>query len=164
MSKHYIVLDSGKTYIVTLEPAGTTVDGNDLAVNLHELQPGVLSVLLTQPDGTTRSFRALAEEDAVIINGTRIPYTLADPRSLRAASALTGGGTGPRPLKAPMPGRIVRVLVALGDIVTAGQGCIVIEAMKMQNELKAPREGIVTKLTATPGDTVTPGTTLLIIE
>jgi biotin carboxyl carrier protein len=163
MSKHYVRLDN-KTHAVTLEHGQITVDGATIAVDLREVQPGVLSILQTLPGGTTRSFRALAEDGAVTVNGTRIPYTLSDPRSLRAASASAGGETGPRPLKAPMPGRIIRVLVAVGETVTAGQGCVVIEAMKMQNELKAPRAGVVSKLSATPGDTVTPGTTLLVIE
>jgi biotin carboxyl carrier protein len=168
MTKQHIRLDTGdtgKTYTAEIDHQGrVTLDGDEVPVNLHELQPGVLSLLLTLPDGTTRSFRAMADQDAVIVNGTRIPYTVSDPRSLRAASALAGGDTGPRPLKAPMPGRIVRVLVAVGDTVAAGQGCVVIEAMKMQNELKAPRAGTVTRLTAVPGDTVPPGTTLLVIE
>jgi biotin carboxyl carrier protein len=165
MSTHHISFDPAKTYKVVIEQQGRVVlDGDEVPVDIREIQPGVLSLVLTLADGTTRSFQAIADTDAVIVDGMRIPYTVWDPRSLRAASALAVGDSGPRPLKAPMPGRIVRVLVAVGDTVTAGQGCIVIEAMKMQNELKALRAGVVTKLSAVAGDTVTPGTTLLIVE
>ena len=165
MSTHHISFSPAKAYKVAIEQQGRVVlDGDEVPVDLREIQPGVLSLLLRLGDGTTRSFQAIADKDAVIVDGTRIPYTVSDPRSLRAASALAVGDSGPRALKAPMPGRIVRVLVAVGDSVAAGQGCVVIEAMKMQNELKAPRAGIVTKLSAAAGDTVTPGTTLLIVE
>ena len=157
----------GRLHKVTLLADGTAeVDGNSIPADIRTLAPGILSILLTLPDGTTRSFRCIADDrddPAVLIDGQRIPYTIADPRSLRAVSA-SATHSGPRPLKAPMPGRIVRVLVAAGEPVEAGQGCVVIEAMKMQNELKAPKAGTVARLTATIGETVAAGATLLIVE
>ncbi len=157
-----------KTYKVELSPEGPPlVDGQPIPVNIRELQPGVLSVLHTTPQGITQSFRCLAdpsaEDPAVLINGQRIPYTVTDPRSLRATTAKTSA-TGPKPLKSPMPGRIVRVLVAQGEEVAQGQGCVVIEAMKMQNELKSPKAGKVSKLAAVVGETVPANAVLLIIE
>ena len=161
-----------KTYKVELPSNGDQegpprVDGQPIPVDLRELQPGLLSLLLTTPEGRIQSFHCLADpsvdDPAILINGHRIPYTVTDPRSLRATSA-TASATGPRPLKSPMPGRIIRVLVAQGDEVEQGQGCVVIEAMKMQNELKAPRAGKVSKLTATVGETVPANAVLLIIE
>lgn len=144
-----------------------TVDGVAMQVESRWLQEGVLSLILTAADGTTRSFRCVAdsrgEEDAVLVNGRRVPYAVSDPRSLRGATA-SQGETGPKPLKAPMPGRIVRVLVAAGESVELGQGCVVIEAMKMQNELKAPRAGVVGKLAAIVGETVASGAVLLVVE
>lgn len=167
---------SGKLHKVVLPAAGdsastyATVDGKPIPVDIHMLQPGVLSLLLTQPNGTVLSFRCIADEavsadadPAVLIAGQRFSYAVSDPRSLRASSA-TVGDTGPRALKSPMPGRIVRVLVAAGETVVAGQGCIVIEAMKMQNELKAPKAGRIAKLTAAAGETVLAGATLLVVE
>jgi biotin carboxyl carrier protein len=157
----------GRLLKVTLLADGTAeVDGNFIPADVRTLSPGVLSILLTLPDGTTRSFRCIADagdDAAILIDGERVPYSIADPRSLRAVSA-SATQSGPRPLKAPMPGRIVRVLVAAGETVEAGQGCVVIEAMKMQNELKAPKAGIIARLSATVGETVTAGATLLIIE
>jgi len=152
--------------VVLLANGAVQIDGRPIPADICALGPGVISILLTQPDGTTRSFRCIADagdDPAVLIDGHRIPYRVADPRSLRTVSS-SAGDSGPRPLKAPMPGRIVRVLVALGDVVVAGQGCVVIEAMKMQNELKAAKSGTIARLTATVGETVPTGTTLLIIE
>jgi biotin carboxyl carrier protein len=148
--------------------ASVTVDGQAFAVDARELAPGMLSLLLTLPDGTTRSYRCVAEntagESAVVIESQRFAYSVADPRSLQAVAGGTSGGAGPRPLKSPMPGRILRVLVAVGDVVEAGQGCLVIEAMKMQNELKAPKAGRIAGLAVKVGETVVAGTVLLVVE
>ena len=158
---------AGRLHKVVLLADGTAeVDGKPIPADIRTLSAGVASILLTHPDGTIRSFRCIADpgdDPAVLIDGQRIPYTVADPRSLRAVSA-SATATGPRPLKAPMPGRIIRVLVASGETVVAGQGCVVIEAMKMQNELKAPKAGTIARLSATVGETVAAGATLLIIE
>lgn len=66
-------------------------------------------------------------------------------------------------IKAPMPGRVVRVLVAVGDRVTARQGVVVVEAMKMENELRTPRDGTVTEIAVVPGAAVEAGAVLLVI-
>jgi biotin carboxyl carrier protein len=163
----HVTID-GRTHKIVLAEDGTAqVDGQPIPVDIRPLADGVLSILLTLPDGRTRSFRCIADpstdDPAVLIEGLRIPYAVTDPRSLRATSnALTA--SGPRPLKAPMPGRIVRVLISAGDRVEQGQGCVVIEAMKMQNELKAPKAGVVARLSAAVGETVPAGATLLVIE
>ena len=158
----------GKKYKVELSGDGeATVDGAHLQVDLRELEPGVLSLLHTTQGGRTESFRCIAEPDAdgegVNVNGERVAYAIFDPRSLRGTTA-AASASGPRPLKAPMSGRIVRVLVEAGQRVEAGQGCVVIEAMKMQNELKAPKAGVVARLSAAVGETVAAGAVLLVIE
>ena len=88
---------------------------------------------------------------------------LRDPRSLRSRNKTGGDEKGPRKLLAPMPGRIVRLLVAENSEVEAGQGIVVVEAMKMQNEIKSPKKGIVKKISATPGAAVNPGDVLAIV-
>ena len=86
-----------------------------------------------------------------------------DPR--RSGRKSTGRRTdGPLQVTASMPGKIVRLLVAAGDQVAAGQGLIVVEAMKMQNEMKAARPGKVTSIPVREGDTVTAGAVLAVIE
>jgi biotin carboxyl carrier protein len=139
------------------------VNGAGYAVDLQELEAGVLSLLWTDDAGRTRSFRCVADEGVVIVDGERVEVAIYDPRSLRTGGA-GAAASGPKALKAPMPGRVVRVLVADGEAVEAGQGCVVIEAMKMQNELKAPKTGVVRKLAAEAGGTVAACAVLLVVE
>ena len=89
---------------------------------------------------------------------------LTDPKHLRGAGAGGGEQGGRAQLKAPMPGKIVRVLVEAGQAVESGQGLVVVEAMKMQNELKSPKSGTVAELRAEPGATVNAGDVLVVVE
>jgi biotin carboxyl carrier protein len=139
------------------------VDGVSSRVDVQELEQGMLSLLWTDEGGRTRSYRCRADDGAVVVEGERIEFGIYDPRSLRGSGAATAA-SGPRALKAPMPGRVVRVLVAEGEAVELGQGCVVIEAMKMQNELKAPKAGVVRRLAAGVGETVAAGAVLLVVE
>lgn len=82
-------------------------------------------------------------------------------RVIRDMTAKSAGASGPAPLKAPMPGLIVRVNVAPGDSVHAGQGLVVMEAMKMENELRATAAGTVKAVPATPGAAVEKGALLV---
>ena len=142
------------------------VDGRPLKVDTRMLAPGLLSLLSLDPP--ERQFRCILdsspEGDAAIVNGHRIPFTVADPRSLRSRRGAGAGSDGPRAVKAPMPGRVVRVLVAVGDEVAAQQGLVVIEAMKMQNELKSPKAGRVARVGAQVGETVQSGDVLVVVE
>jgi pyruvate carboxylase subunit B len=85
-------------------------------------------------------------------------------RAIRDLSAATAGPTGPAPLVAPMPGLIVRIAVAEGDVVRAGQGLIVMEAMKMENELRAAGNGTVKRIVVTPGTAVEKGALLIELD
>jgi biotin carboxyl carrier protein len=114
-----------------------------------ETEPGVYSILI---DG--RSFEVRASETDVEIE---------DPRELRKAGA-AAGLEGRQTVSAPMPGKVIRVLVAEGDVVGHGQGLVVIEAMKMQNEMKSPKPGTVISLTATEGSAVSAGQILVVVE
>jgi biotin carboxyl carrier protein len=89
---------------------------------------------------------------------------LRDPRSLRSRQKTARDELGPRKILAPMPGRVVRLLVAENSPVNAGQGIIVVEAMKMQNEIRSPKKGVVKKIPATPGAAVNNGDILAIVE
>jgi biotin carboxyl carrier protein len=101
------------------------------------------------------------------IDGYRFEVEALDERA-RAIRAMAGTATGAAAalpvLKAPMPGLIVRVHVALGDVVVAGQALVVMEAMKMENELRAPAAGTVRSVTATPGTAVEKGAVLVELE
>jgi len=129
-------------------------DGPELDVSVETPQPGVYSVLL---DG--RSYLARVEEGVVTVNGFRYEIEVRDPRRWSRQSR-GGAHAGAQDIKASMPGKVVRVLVAVGDAVEAGQGIVVVEAMKMQNEMKAPRAGTVIGISAKVGGTVTAGEVL----
>jgi len=90
--------------------------------------------------------------------------TLTDPKHLRGAGVAHGAGEGRAQVVAPMPGKVVRVMVEAGEQVEAGQGVVVVEAMKMQNELKSPKGGTVSELRAEAGATVNAGDVLAVIE
>lgn len=98
------------------------------------------------------------------VGSTRFAVEVRDPRSLRSRQQAAGDDKGPRKLVAPMPGRVVRLLVAENSEVEKGAGVVVIEAMKMQNEIKSPKKGAVRKIFAIPGAAVNPGDVLAIVE
>jgi biotin carboxyl carrier protein len=135
------------------------VDGHTLMVDVRTLQPGVISLLVGE-----RQYRCVLDGDAVLIGGRRYAFEVDDPRSLQGRRGAGAGAAGPRPVKAPMPGRVVRVLVNTGDDVVEQQGIVVIEAMKMQNELKALRAGRVLRVAVKDGDTVGAGDVLVTLE
>lgn len=126
------------------------------------IQPGVYSVLL---DGRSYVASVTRSADGIVVEtGERtFEIEVRDPRESRRRSDVLPG-EGKQTLAAPMPGKIVRVLVAQGDAVEAGQGLIVIEAMKMQNELKAVRPGRVVSLSVAEGAAVASGDVLIVVE
>ncbi|MDX2154665.1 MAG: biotin/lipoyl-containing protein [Bryobacteraceae bacterium] len=145
-------------------------DGAHVAgeASVAEVEPGIYSVLL---EG--RSFEAKIvpatpahPEDRtwmVDIGGNRFAIEAFDPRSRRGRHA-SGPGEGRQTISAPMPGKIVRVLVTAAEPVEAGQRLLVVEAMKMQNEVKAPRAGVVAQVNVAEGATVAAGDVLVVIE
>jgi biotin carboxyl carrier protein len=133
-----------------VEPAGEAT--------LVETEPGIWSAL-----HRGKSYEARVEGDEIVIGGYRFRFEIDDPRLWRRSQG--GAGIHGRvSIAAPMPGRIVRVLAMPGDAVVAGQGIVVIEAMKMQNELKAPRDGRVTGIEVKEDDRVDAGAILATIE
>jgi biotin carboxyl carrier protein len=139
------------------------LDGQPLNVDAVITRRDVLSLLV---DG--HAYEIKREQTATDLRmwvGTScFAAELRDPRSLRSRNKDAGDEKGPRRIVAPMPGRIVRLLVAENSDVEAGQGIVVVEAMKMQNEIKSPKKGIVKKISATPSAEVNPGDVLAIVE
>jgi biotin carboxyl carrier protein len=106
------------------------------------------------------------DEMIVASRGSAARVTLVDA-ARRSRKGVAGGRpavTGKAQLKAMMPGRVVNVLVSVGDEVALQQGLVVIEAMKMENELKSPKAGKITEIKVTPGQTVEKGDLLLVVE
>jgi len=135
-------------------PRGVDALTPDGIPDILVVEPGVYSVLV---GGASYEVRVSGGE--AFIDGHRYNIETEDPRQWKRSGS--GAGVhGPAAIVAPMPGKIVRVLVAEGDEVEAGQGIVVVEAMKMQNELKAPRAGRVTSLRVKTGDSVNAGAVL----
>lgn len=100
------------------------------------------------------------------VDGYRFDAEALDERTrqIRDVSSASAGPTGPAPIIAPMPGLVVRVRVSVGDRVEAGQGVVVMEAMKMENELRASTAGVVRSVEVQPGTAVEKGTLLVALE
>ncbi len=138
------------------------IDGEEHVVDLTEPEPGLYSLL----DGNT-SVEAVVRPDGERVNvdlaGRRYEITLEDPML-----ALTRGARhavdGTQLVRAAMAGKVLDVLVAKGDVVEQGAPLLVIEAMKMENEIRSPKAGTVTALEVTPGSTVEANTHLLTID
>jgi len=122
------------------------------------LMPGSYSVLIGG-----RSYEAIVSGGEVRVNGKAFPVEVFDPRGMRGQKRV-GAGAGPLNIAAMMPGKVVRLLVAEGDAVEEGQGLVVVEAMKMQNEMKSPKAGRVVQVKTQPDATVVAGDVLLVIE
>ena len=164
--KFLLTIDGRQDTIDVVQPAPACRfqlgDAPPRDADVEMAEPGVYSILL---DG--RSYDAFVEDTpagmVVTIEGHRFQIEARDPR--RWSRKTAGGGTGAvQSILSPMPGKIIRVLAAPGDEVAPGQGIIVVEAMKMQNELKSNRAGRVLTVTAKEGATVTAGELLATIE
>lgn len=147
------------------------LDGKAVAFEAVSLMPGVVSLILRSGPGAGQSFRCVFDQPDSDSGSRRVsigPYALAyqvyDPRSLNARSKRARQEEGTLLLKATMAGRVVRLLVEQGTPVEAQAGIVVIEAMKMQNELRAQRAGRVTELRVAEGEMVSAGQVLAVIE
>ncbi len=170
----YDVVVDGQLYRLELTQGGELtpgervwhckVDGQEIVVDAALTTRDVLSVLLDDKAYEIKRERSLQGEIHMILGSARYATEVRDPRSLQTRRAAGGAEAGPQKLTAPMPGKIVRILVKPGDEVTAGQPLIVMEAMKMQNEMKSPKAGTVLKILASEGSIANAGDTLAIIQ
>jgi acetyl/propionyl-CoA carboxylase alpha subunit len=139
------------------------LDGRAFKIDAIIPRHDVLSLII---DG--RSYEIKRQQTAtglyLWVGGTGFMVELRDPRSLRSRQKTAGVEKGPVKIFAPMPGRVVRVLITENREVEAGQGLLVVEAMKMQNEIKSPKKGVVKKISVQPGTAVNPGDTLAIVD
>jgi len=164
----FFVTIAGREHEVDLTGETPVVDGQAVAAELRAL-----------PDASVRHLLVDGRSHPVVLNpgdtrgqwdvhiaGRRYTAEVVDERT-RTIRSLTGAAEaprGPRPVKAPMPGLVVRVDVEVGQRVRAGQGLIIVEAMKMENELKADSAGVVSVLHVEAGQPVEKGTLLVEFE
>lgn len=161
----YHVTIGGRTWDVELEDEGVRVGGVPVSADLRRL-PGT-SVHHLLLDGRSHPVIAAPGEGPgswrLHVDGERFDAEVVDERT-RAIRAMTGAGAGPKgpkPVRAPMPGLVVRVEVEAGQDVQAGQGVVIVEAMKMENELKAEADGRVAAVRVSAGEAVEKGAVLV---
>ena len=150
------------------------VDGQPVEMEATVVAPGVVSLLMRSGPMAGRSFRCVFTRDAEADGGANgksvqvgqsvFGYQLHDPRSLNTRKKRSGEGEGPLLIKASMAGRVVRLLAEVGSEIEAHAGVIIIEAMKMQNELRASRAGRVVEIRVGAGEMVSSGQILAVIE
>jgi len=170
-SKRYLttVKGSKEQVPVDIEDQGSgryllTINGARHLVDAVPLDHGAVSLLI---DGRSYDVELdeVGDEVQVLVDGQVVAVDVADERALRLrAGAASFTVTGKVTLTAPMPGKVVRVLVAPGAAVTEGQGLVVVEAMKMENELKSPKAGKVIEVFAKEGSAVEANAKLLTVE
>ncbi|MFW6193856.1 MAG: acetyl-CoA carboxylase biotin carboxyl carrier protein subunit, partial [Gemmatimonadota bacterium] len=163
--RYYVTLD-GETREVELTPEGVRVDGVEVEAEIATLPGTSLRHLRIGDRGWLLSAERADGGWAVRLGGRRVDVHVEDERtrSIRELAGAGGPGEGPRELRAPMPGLVVRVLAEPGHEVEAGDGLVVMEAMKMENELSARGAGTVSEVRVEEGQTVNRDDVLVTLE
>lgn len=181
----YEVIVSGKTYQVEIEPRQSSpadsaerksdsdnsgesswnvrLDGREISVNTLQAGENRLSLILNGKSFEVRQQR-VGGNLQVFVGNKAFQVVVRDPRSLRNRKQTASAEAGPQKVIASMPGKVVRVIAVEGQKISAGQGIVVMEAMKMQSELRSPKEGTLTKLHATVGMNANAGDVLAIVD
>ena len=161
----YEITVDGKNYRLDLNRAGgrwlCRVDGREVEVDAVLARPDVLSLRIGNNAYEVKCER-VAGNMYLWVGSAQFAVEVRDPRSLRGRTRALDDH-GPKRLTAPMPGKILRVLVSQGDEVEAGAGVLVVEAMKMQNEIKSPKKGTIQKILVSAGAAVNAGDVLAIV-
>lgn len=159
----YVTILNNEQYEIEIQKDGSLlVNGEPRTVDFLALGPSLYSVITNDA-----SLQVVIEEEkgkySVLMDGRMYEGQVLDERALLLAQrkGTLGGGSGD--VESPMPGLIVEVPVAEGDAVTAGQTVVILESMKMQNELKSPIDGTVTAVNASAGQSVDKGAVLVVI-
>ena len=162
----YDISIDGKHYRLELDRVergwSCRLEGREIGVDAVLARPDVLSLRIGNKAYEVKCERVGAEQH-LWVGSVRFAVEVRDPRSLRGR-VRAADDHGPRKLTAPMPGKVVRLLLSPGAEVEAGAGVLVVEAMKMQNEVKSPKKGIVRKILVSEGSAVNAGEVLAIVE
>jgi biotin carboxyl carrier protein len=163
----YIVTVAGERFEVELGPEGASVDGRPVDVTLrHADGTPVRGLVLGAEVYRVIGERASRGRWKVGLHGRTHDVDVVDERTMaiRELAGAGAGPSGPRPVVAPMPGMVVKVEVAEGDVVREGQGIVIVEAMKMENELRASGSGRVARVHVRRGDAVAKDQVLVELE
>jgi len=139
------------------------IEGRRIRVRSVRIDGDTLSLIL---DGRSLAVRVArsGRGGEIFLGGRAYGYALGDPRSRPGGERVPASEAGEQKIAASMPGRVVRVLARTGEAVRLGQGILVIEAMKMQNEVRSPKDGALKKLLVAEGANVNAGEVLALIE
>lgn len=152
-------------------PNQFTASGED-PTNIGSQRDGTIDAIKVAPSTYSilvngRAFEAIvtptAEGVQVRCGGQEFHAIVSDPRTWRRGRGTLFGSEGEQQITAPMPGKVIRILVSAGEAVEADQGLVVVEAMKMQNEIRAPKAGKIERISVHEGDTVAAGEPLVTI-
>ena len=148
------------------EKVFATVDGREYELEADRPEP---NIYLLKHQGKIYQFFIsprlnTAQPFSVAVGDKNLEIKIFDPKKLRSSPPLAGHADGIAEIKTAMPGKVVRILVETGTTISAGEGVLVVEAMKMQNELKAPKDGVVKEIRFKEGETVNAGDILAVIE
>jgi biotin carboxyl carrier protein len=162
----YDIVIDGKHYrleLIRVEARWSCrLDAREVEVDAVLVRPDVLSLRIGNHAYEVKCERVAADMH-LWVGAARFAAEVRDPRSLRGRVRAVDD-QGPKKLTAPMPGKIVRVLVSQGSEIEAGAGVLVVEAMKMQNEIKSPKKGTIQKILVSEGAAVNAGDVLAIVE
>ena len=172
----YEITLGGKSHKIDLSPNAATpsnsngevkyqvrLNGKEMTVSCIRTDEGSLSIIVSGESYAVHCERT-AEAVQVALRGAIYECHVSDPRSLRTRRKAGLVDSGEQKLTASMPGKVVRIISTVGDQIKAGQGILVIEAMKMQNEVRSPKDGQLKKLLVHQGANVVAGEVLAIIE
>jgi len=161
-------LSEKKLHVIELERDGSgwrvTLDSRCVAVDVVDIAPNTLSILL---DGQSFEISVTPSLDAKLklqTGGQDFIAEVIDPRAWSGRRHGAVEAEGRQQIVAPMPGKVVRLLVKEGEHVESGQGLLVVEAMKMQNEIRSPKSGIVERVLAKEGQPVNAGEALCVVS
>lgn len=162
----YDIAIDGKNYRLDLNQVDgrwhCQLDGREIEVDAVLARPDVLSLRIGNKAYEVKCER-VSSDLHIWLGSVRYAAEVRDPRSLRGRARAVDEH-GPKKLTAPMPGKVVRILVTQGAEIEAGAGVLVVEAMKMQNEVKSPKKGTVQKILVNEGAAVNAGDVLAIVE
>ncbi len=163
----YEVRISGKTRIVEFECNGdgwqARPEGEKRAADIVETTPNTFSVLLSGQSYQVCVTPSSGGQLQLQTGGLEFTAEVVDPRSWRGRRHGSAEAEGRQEIAAPMPGKVVRLLVKAGDAVEVGQGLLVVEAMKMQNEIRSPKSGSVERVLVAEGHAVNAGEVLCVV-
>jgi biotin carboxyl carrier protein len=162
----YEITINGKNYRLDLNRAdgrwSCRLDDRDFEIDAVLIRPDVLSLRIGDFAYEVKSER-VTNNLHLWVGSRGFAVEVRDPRSLRGRTR-AGDDHGPRKITAPMPGKVVRLLIRQGDEVELGRGVAVVEAMKMQNEIKSPKKGTIQRILVSEGAAVNAGDVLAIVE